>query len=114
MENKKKMILFLFLLFVTIPIISFATEIENLLTWRGEINVNKLKNLLSGEGVTISNVRLTKGDKDCRQIGHFKNAGRIEGFRNIDEGIILTTGYVQNTVDMEAGRQIADMERIWR
>lgn len=71
------------ILFMICPIYSYAKAEAKI------IDVEKLEELLSGEGVTISNIKV-KGDS--KQIAHFTGANYIEGFGNLDEGIILSTG----------------------
>ncbi len=86
MKNNRYVIL-IFLLIIICPNFSCAEAKAEI------IDVEKLEELLSGEGVTISNLKVTG---DSKQIANFTGADYIEGFGNLDEGIILSTGNAAN------------------
>lgn len=85
MKNKIYMVfVILFLAYIMVyPIYSYAKAEAQI------IEVEEIEELLAGEGVTISNIKITG---DSQQIARFSGADYIEGFGNLDEGIILSTG----------------------
>lgn len=57
------------------------------------VEKNELTNLLQGEGVTITNMHITG---NAQQFGKFTGADDITGFKNIKDGIILSTGIAKD------------------
>lgn len=89
---KKQISLFLLIIFILMqmPIRVYATASVS------DVDEAGIKEILEGgEGIKISNVR-SRGYKFLgfnKQIGKFSGASYVKGFKNIDDGIVLSTGY---------------------
>lgn len=102
----KKRISFLLIIFILIQmqISVYATDVVKMnVDEQAEVSLLNLKDLeellTGGEGVKIQNVKITGYNL---QIGKFSGASYVDGFENIDDGIVLTTGDVRQNMFVPA------------
>ena len=86
---KKMLYCFILLFFILlIPTLVYAT-----IPSMEIMNVSELADILKGDGVEISNLKMYG---NSQQLGKFNGASGITGFKNIGEGIVLSTGIAKD------------------